>query len=120
MSPRRRRAVTLLDFDLDALGITVCSVAGTNFTPHVKLLRALAVPFALITDFDRTQQGDSLGADRVVALMEHLLPEAEYESASVEALLQLAPRYGIFLNDSTFEIDLLRSGRITSIEPPPS
>lgn len=36
---------------LDHLGITVCSVAGTNFGPYVKFLSGLGIPFSLITDW---------------------------------------------------------------------
>lgn len=38
--------------DLDELGITVCNVGGVNFSPYVKLATALAIPFAVITDWD--------------------------------------------------------------------
>ena len=37
---------------LDKLGISVCSVAGTNFQPYVKLLVGLSIPFAVVTDWD--------------------------------------------------------------------
>lgn len=109
------RLASFIELNLDALGITVSSVAGTNFAPHVKLLRALGVPFAVITDYDADEDGDSLGENRVLALMQHLLEEDEYEQASAEELLESAPDYGIFLGSSTFEIDLLRSGRAVSM-----
>lgn len=109
------RLATFYDLDLDAAGITVCSVGGTNFTPHVKLLRSLSIPFAVLTDFDPTDKGGNLGEDRVVALMGHIMPEAEYEAASHEEVLDAAPTLGVFLNDATFEIDLLRSGRAVSM-----
>lgn len=41
-----------LGYNLDRLGITVCNVAGTNFTPYVKLAGSLGIPFAIITDWD--------------------------------------------------------------------
>lgn len=36
------------------MGVTVCSIAGTNFAPYVKLLgpEGLDIPFAILTDFD--------------------------------------------------------------------
>lgn len=37
---------------LDRLGITVCNVAGVNFTPYVKLAASLGLPFAVVTDWD--------------------------------------------------------------------
>ena len=43
-----------LDIPLDMLGITVCSVGGTNFTPYVKLLgpQGLNIPHVILTDRD--------------------------------------------------------------------
>ena len=43
-----------LDIPLDMLGITVCSVGGTNFTPYVKLLgpEGLNIPHVILTDRD--------------------------------------------------------------------
>lgn len=35
---------TQLGLDLDELGVSVCSVSGTNFAPYVKLLRSLTPP----------------------------------------------------------------------------
>ena len=102
--------------DIDLLGITVSSVGGTNFTPHVKLLKELGIPFAVVTDYDAGEEEDeSLGENRVVALMEHLMSAADYEAASFEHLLERSTEYGIFLGSSTFEIDLLRSGRAVSM-----
>ena len=41
-----------MDKPLDDHGVSVCSVAGTNFQPYVKFLGALGIPFAVITDWD--------------------------------------------------------------------
>ena len=42
------------DISLDILGIRVCSIGGTNFTPYVKLLgpNGLAIPHVILTDLD--------------------------------------------------------------------
>lgn len=109
------RLATFCEVDLDAAGITVCSVGGTNFTPHVKLLRSLAIPFAVLTDLDPIAKGGNLGEDRVVALMEYIMPAADFEAASRAEVIEAAPAHGLFLNDATFEIDLLRSGRAESM-----
>lgn len=37
---------------LDENGIIVCNINSTNFTPYVKLLRNLDIPYAVITDGD--------------------------------------------------------------------
>jgi putative ATP-dependent endonuclease of the OLD family len=43
-----------LDIPLDILGISVCSIGGTNFAPYVKLLgtSGLAIPYVVLTDLD--------------------------------------------------------------------
>jgi putative ATP-dependent endonuclease of OLD family len=109
------KIASFLGHDLDSLGVTVCSVAGTNFGPHVKLLRKLDIPFAVVTDYDLADDDESLGEDRVVSLMELLVPREEYEGAGADDLLRDASSHGIFLGTSTFEIDLLRSGRARSM-----
>ena len=58
-----------LDKPLDHLGISVCSVAGTNFTPYVKLLTALRIPFAVITDWDPRGGKKPLGFNRALNLV---------------------------------------------------
>ncbi|ASU39425.1 ATP-dependent endonuclease [Herbaspirillum sp. meg3] len=115
------------DLDFDAMGITVCSIAGTNFSPYVRLLgpKGLDIPFVVLTDFDpKTEdvsQEDadpdengtetSYGQNRVVnQIMRDLLSEDEWEKASYSEVLELAPQYGVFMNKFTFEIDLFRAG----------
>jgi putative ATP-dependent endonuclease of OLD family len=113
--------------DFDAMGVTVCSIAGTNFAPYVKLLgpEGLNIPFVVLTDFDPKSAavsqedadpddggvGDSYGENRVVnQIMTHLL-EAEFvKTSSFQEDLALAPKYGVFLNDFTFEVDLFNEG----------
>src|SRR3546814_19699072 len=40
------------DISLDEHGISICSVSWTNFKPYAKLLSALGIPFAVLTDYD--------------------------------------------------------------------
>jgi putative ATP-dependent endonuclease of the OLD family len=111
--------------DFDAMGITVCSIGGTNFAPYIQLLGSsgLDIPFALLTDFDpkgvAISQEDvddklvekSYGASRVVnQIMNHLMSENDWDKHSVENILNIAPTVGVFLNDFTFEVDLFRAG----------
>jgi putative ATP-dependent endonuclease of OLD family len=103
------RIASFIGHDLDAFGVSVCSVGGTNFTPHVKLLQKLGTPFAVVTDYDADEDGGSLGEERVIALMAHLMQD-EYRSATRDVVLAQASLHGIFLGTSTFEIDLLRAG----------
>lgn len=114
-------------FDFDAMGISVCSNAGTNFAPYVKLLgpKGLDLPFAVLTDFDPKTQGvsqedadpddagvtDSYGKNRVVnQIMSAILAEEVWEKSNYADVLKLAPKHGIFLNEFTFEIDVFKAG----------
>ena len=61
---------TKLKMPLDKLGITVCSVAGTNFIPYVKLLAGLGIPYSVITDWDpRGDDKNPLGYNRALKLV---------------------------------------------------
>lgn len=113
--------------DFDAMGITVCSIAGTNFAPYVQLLgpKGLDIPFVVLTDFDPKKEDasqedadpddagvtDSYGKNRVVnQIMQHLLDEEVWEETNYAEVLKLAPHYGVFLNEFTFEIDVFKAG----------
>ncbi|TBC79488.1 ATP-dependent nuclease [Rhizobium ruizarguesonis] len=103
-----------LEFDLDGLGITVCSVAGTNFTPYAKFLEALKIPFSIITDFD--PDGDR-GQKRTVALG-RLLDGMRTDTYDVEYFDELLStrdwdrfdesieEFGVFTNGDTLEVEL--------------
>lgn len=113
--------------DFDAMGITICSIAGTNFAPYVKLLgpKGLDIPFVVLTDFDPKDEAvsqedadpddagvtDSYGENRVVnQIMQHILDENVWEESDFAQVIKLASRHGIFLNEFTFEIDLFKAG----------
>ncbi len=118
-----------LGYPLDYHGITVCSVAGTNFSPYVKFLTALGIPHAVITDWDPRPGKKALGFNRVIRLA--LLVEEAGRSAAPGALreelrklfeandaAQLRHRvadYGVFANVHTLEIDLFQGGFGSSI-----
>ncbi len=98
-------------YDLDTLGITVCAVGGTNFTPYVKFFgpSGLNLPIAILTDYDPKDGDKSLGEDRVAdQIIPAMLGNATPEKRSDR--LAVAETNGIFLNDHTFEVDLVRCG----------
>lgn len=106
-------------YDLDELGISVCSISGTNFYPYLVLLgpRGLNLPLAAFTDYDpRKPKTDGtprepLGPDRVVnQMMCALVDKATWEANEFEGLLKMAPGNGMFINSSTFEVELFKSG----------
>lgn len=104
-----------LGVDFDKLGITVCSVGGTNFLPFVKLLgpSGLDIPFAVITDGDPTEDGKppSAGDERIISLLRSLSDPKSLQGLSADALLKSANDQGLFVGEYTFEVDLFRSGR---------
>lgn len=104
---------------LDQLGISVCSVAGTNFQPYAKLLAGLGIPFSIITDWD-PMDGDKkpLGYNRAIKLVEtiHSTTTGKSSVALVKELKAFddynkfsdrCDEFGIFTNATTLEVDLL-------------
>jgi putative ATP-dependent endonuclease of OLD family len=101
-------------YDLDERGITVCSVAGTNFAPYAKLLgpRGLDIPFAVITDGDPQKNGSSLGEQRGLKLLKIMDPKLKVDEARVP---EVAATRGIFIGEQTLEVDLFKSERHVSM-----
>lgn len=103
-------------YDLDALGITVCSVAGTNFVPYVKFFgpNGLNLPIAILTDYDPQDGGRSLGEDRIA---DQIIPAMLGDDAPKKRGDRLAgaEANGVFLNNHTFEVDLFQCGYYWSI-----
>lgn len=106
-------------YDLDELGISVCSIAGVNFYPYLVLLgpQGLNLPLAAFTDYDpRKPKTDDttrgpLGPDRIVnQMMSVLVDQGTWETNEFNDLLNMAPENGVFMNAHTFEVDLFKSG----------
>jgi putative ATP-dependent endonuclease of the OLD family len=113
-----------LGYQLDHLGITVCSVGGTNFTPYVKFLASLGIPYAVLTDWDPIEKKRPLGMNRVVKLA--VLAETTRAGDDAKdlrdklkqmindgnefSLRQKCEKYGVFTNKHTLEVDLFDDG----------
>jgi putative ATP-dependent endonuclease of the OLD family len=101
--------------DLDALGVTLCSVGGTNFVPYVKFFgpQGLDLRLAVLTDYDPQDGGKSLGENRVA---EEIIPAMLGDGAPKRQSdrLAIAETKGVFLNNHTFEVDLVRCGYFRS------
>ena len=105
-------------YDLDELGIAVCSISGTNFYPYLTLLgpQGLNLPVAALTDLDPREPKDGeerspLGHNRAVnSMVAAVVDEAIWASSEYDELLSNASEYGVFLNTYTLEVDLIRSG----------
>jgi putative ATP-dependent endonuclease of OLD family len=107
----------LNEYDFDELGISVCSVSGTNFLPYIKLLgpNAIDMPFAVVTDFDPSEDGTGLGEDRIIKLLSEMMQYEEFKKQDRVKLLKMAPKFGLFLGEYTLEIDLFKHGQYESI-----
>jgi putative ATP-dependent endonuclease of the OLD family len=105
-----------LGISLDEHGISICSVAGTNFRPYVKLLCALGIPFAVITDYDEVKNvprayNRALNLVRIIdearesadtdALIKSIKAEKTYEAS-----FERCESFGIFVNSSTLETEM--------------
>ncbi|RDD69751.1 ATP-dependent nuclease [Paracoccus versutus] len=102
--------------NLDRLGITVCNVAGVNFSPYVKLAVSLGLPFAVITDWDPLDGTKlPLGLTRVLDIYDGVcsitgqpkMTPADrlgWELSDFAAFSAAWANAGYFLNDQTFEV----------------
>ncbi|WP_347268119.1 AAA family ATPase [Paracoccus sp. (in: a-proteobacteria)] len=102
--------------NLDRLGITVCNVAGVNFSPYVKLAASLGLPFAVITDWDPLEGTKlPLGLSRVLDIHDDVCSIAgqpkmtsgdrgHWEKSDFVAFSAAWAKAGYFLNDQTFEV----------------
>lgn len=104
-------------YDLDSLGITVCSVGGTNFVPYVKFFgpQGLNLPVAVLTDLDlyRTAKDGAIrdrGRSRAHSLCSLISTKTKLPNDIQTA--DFYEKFGIFLNNSTLEIELNDSGCI--------
>lgn len=104
---------TACGLDLDSLGVTVCSVVGTNFLPYVKLVGpdSLNIPFIVLTDRDPMGGGLPLAYGRVSKLLKHLgMNDEELNEFDADGLFEYAENDGIFVNSTTLEVDLFEAG----------
>jgi len=105
---------------LDQLGITVCSVAGTNFRPYVKFLGGLGIPFSIVTDWDpRDGKKKPLGFNRSLNLVSLIgeLTAGKVPTKLIEELKALdnyttfctkCEAFGVFSGVHTLEVDLFQ------------
>lgn len=102
----------VLDIPLDMLGITVCSVGGTNFTPYVKLLgpEGLNIPHVILTDRDPTNGNHPLVRRRLINVLDVIEGGVDHENLDADEVIELAEQYGYFVNENTLEPELFAGG----------
>lgn len=101
-----------LDIPLDMLGITVCSVGGTNFTPYVKLLgpQGLNIPHVIMTDRDPNGDNPPFVRRRLVNLLQLVEDGVNYTRLDADAVIARAAPFGYFVNGNTLEPELFAGG----------
>ena len=94
--------------DFDELGISVCSVAGTNFLPYIELLgeRGLRLPVAVVTDGDPAEDLKKRGEVRVLKMLRVVVALEGLKGRTRKQRLGMARERGFFVGDHTCEIDL--------------
>lgn len=101
-----------LDIPLDMLGITVCSVGGTNFTPYVKLLgtQGLNIPHVVITDRDPNGEHPPFVRRRLISLLEVVEDAGDYDELDADEVIERGEPFGYFVNGDTLEPELWSGG----------
>lgn len=101
-----------LDIPLDMLGISVCSVAGTNFAPYVKLLgpQGLNIPHVILTDRDPNGARPPFVRRRLIRVLELVEDEVDYRPLDADAIIARAEPHGYFVNANTLEPELWAGG----------
>lgn len=101
-----------LGIPLDMLGITVCSVSGTNFTPYVKLLgpQGLNIPHVILTDRDPNGANPPLVRRRLINVLSVVEKGVNYAPLDADAVIARAGPFGYFVNSNTLEPELFCGG----------
>ncbi|MGH0257471.1 ATP-dependent endonuclease [Sinorhizobium meliloti] len=101
-----------LGIPLDMLGITVCSVSGTNFTPYVKLLGpyGLNIPHVILTDRDPNGANPPLVRRRLINVLRVVENGVNYTPLDADAVIARAAPFGYFVNNNTLEPELFCGG----------
>lgn len=103
-----------LDVDLDALGVTVCSVASANFLPYVKLVGhdALNIPFVILTDLDPPDNGGApLAFARIRDILALWMEQEDIDQyEEFDEIWEDGEMNGVFVNDNTLEVELFQAG----------
>ncbi|WP_291992122.1 AAA family ATPase [Candidatus Accumulibacter sp. ACC003] len=102
-----------MGISLDVLGISVCSVSGTNFAPYIKLVgtKGLDIPYVVLTDLDEiAADKPPQGLNRLLRLLKLTIPEDEWASLDMKNPWDKGEACGFFVNDSTLELELFSAG----------
>jgi putative ATP-dependent endonuclease of OLD family len=101
-----------LGVSLDGVGISVCSVGGTNFAPFVKLFgpAGLDIPYVVLTDRDAVAGKPPLALNRLRALLAIIHPTYDWPATEEEVVFKWGVSSGLFVNGNTLEPVLFEFG----------
>ena len=107
-----------LGIQLDVLGISVCSVSGTNFAPYVKLVgkSGLDIPCVVLSDMDPVDGKLPRAQKRLLKLLKLSMTDDEWDELDRHDPWNAGEQRGYFINGSTLELELFESGLGTSIQ----
>ena len=121
-------------YDLDELGISVCSISGVDFTAYLKFIgpRGLNIPYAVLTDYDPGSEYfdgtprfntdgsqvfsktgkfvEALSITRLKSMTEAILPIGADFSRDTQTLFKESNSRGFFVNTHTLEVELFNCG----------
>jgi putative ATP-dependent endonuclease of OLD family len=90
------------------LGITVCSVGGTNFMPYVKLLGPRGLN--ILTDRDPNGASYPRVRRRLINVLQLREEGVNYRLLDADAVIARAEPFGCFVNSYTLEPELFTGG----------
>lgn len=129
-----------LGYELDRLGVVVCNINSTNFTPYRRFAKALGIPCVIVTDGDYYHEvlkdGESIkrfgdisaeddtgigfdGIDRSIRMCEAYLQrkyEGDFCFMEYEEQIDAFSKINVFIGKHTFEVDVFLCSTEADIE----
>ena len=122
-----------LGFELDRIGVVICNISSTDFTPYCRFVEALGIPYVVITDGDyyhdvdgKKEFGDLAsdtdsdngfdGLDRAFLIKEDiitLLYGEAFDELDFDKQREAFAGLDIFVGEYTFEVEVFEAANAT-------
>lgn len=122
-----------LGFELDRIGVVICNISSTDFTPYCRFVEALGIPYVVITDGDYYHDVDGKrhfgdlasdddrdngfdGLDRAVRIKEGiitLLYGEAFDELNFDKQRRVFAGLDIFIGEYTFEVEVFKTANAT-------
>lgn len=122
-----------MGFELDRIGLVICDINSTDFAPYCRFVKALGIPYVVITDGDyyhdvdgKKHFGDMAsdddsdngfdGLDRALRIHEDiitLLYGETFDELDFGEQREAFARLDMFIGEYTFEIEIFRTANAT-------